>query len=199
MRVLTQPSPFTFQAILTDPTASNRRAYTWTAVSALIEIGLALLVQIPRLASFPSTYSSARGVGAISFPGSLWMFYICMIPLVPILAVLGLMLNVALTQVVAKLLGGIGTYGQLTYAFASYLSPLGLLSTVLGYSVIGLCLALPLSIYGLILHVMAVKGVNQFSWGKAILSVFAIPLLICTFAVVMFIFSFAISSTHSYR
>ena len=69
---------------------------------------------------------------------------------------------------VAGALGGTGSYSKLAFAFAAYLAPLSVISSVLGLIPYVNCLAFPLGIYGIVLNVTAVKAVNQLSWGKAI-------------------------------
>jgi len=85
---------------------------------------------------------------------------------------------VAIIQWIAKLFGGTGTYEKLLYAFAAITLPFTIISSILAlFSVIpyvGICtgvISIGLSIYVLVLQVMAVKGVNRFDWGPALGSV----------------------------
>jgi hypothetical protein len=96
-----------------------------------------------------------------------------------LLSVLFFTLFVAIIQWIAKLFGGTGTYVKLLYAFAAITVPVTIVSSVFVLlSVIpyvGICtgiISFGLSIYVLVLQVMAVKGVNRFGWGQAAGSVF---------------------------
>lgn len=114
------------------------------------------------------------------------IFALCCLPLTAGLSVLSLIINAAVTQFIARLLGGTGTYSQLVYAFAAYTAPITIVSSILGVlgaalPVLGFIFSPLLGIYSLVLNVMAVKAVNQFSWGKAILTsviIFVLVLII---------------------
>jgi hypothetical protein len=94
---------------------------------------------------------------------------ICLVPATAAAGVLGFALVTGITQLVAKILGGSGTYSKLAYATAAYSAPLSLLTTALGAIPYVGYVTTPLGwIYGLVLNVIAVKAVNKFGWGKAI-------------------------------
>jgi hypothetical protein len=104
--------------------------------------------------------------------------------------VLGLMISAGLTQLIASALGGTGSYSKLVYAFATYSAPLAIISSIVGSIPYVNYLAFPLSIYGMVLNVIAVKAVNQFGWGKAIASswlILASILLVVVLVAVMVI------------
>ena len=103
---------------------------------------------------------------------------ICGAPIGAVIGVLFFALNTAIVQWVAKMFKGTGSYNQLIYAIAAFTAPIMLVSGVISaltlIPFIGLCftiISLGISIYSLVLLVMAVKGVNQFGWGEAIGSV----------------------------
>jgi len=88
-------------------------------------------------------------------------------------------LVVAIVQWIAKLFGGTGTYEKLLYAMAAITVPFSIASSLLVLlgviPYVGACfgiLSFGLSIYALVLQVMAVKGINRFGWGQAAGSVF---------------------------
>jgi hypothetical protein len=88
-------------------------------------------------------------------------------------------LFVAIIQWIAKLFGGAGTYEKLLYAFAAITVPFTIVSSLFALlsmiPYVGICAGIfsfGLSIYALVLQVMAVKAVNRFGWGQAAGSVF---------------------------
>ena len=90
-----------------------------------------------------------------------------------------LLFFVAIIQWIAKLFGGTGTYDKLLYAFAAITVPFTIISSVFvlfsAIPFVGICtgiISIGLSIYALVLQVMAVKAVNRFGWGEAAGSVF---------------------------
>lgn len=103
---------------------------------------------------------------------------ICLAPVVGGITVLFFALGTAITQWIAKLFNGLGTYDKLLYAFAAITVPFTLVSSVLSLFTaipfLGACfglLSLGLAIYVIVLQIMAVKGVNRFGWGPAVGSV----------------------------
>jgi len=166
---LIRPSVETFERIVSDPNAGQARAYLWIFVSALIGYGFILFVQfgISSLLGLASPEERSLRLE----PGSALLALVCGMPGFATMSVIAVIINAGITQLVASLLGGTGTYSKLVYAFAAYLAPLTLISCVISIiPLLGSCLGVPLSIYGLALNVMAVKAVNRFDWGKAIVS-----------------------------
>jgi hypothetical protein len=93
--------------------------------------------------------------------------------LVPIGAALGALLGVAfsawVTQLIARALGGSGTYTKLVYLFAAFQAPLLIVSPLGGLPVPCLFLvSLGTGLYGLLLTVISVEAVNRFGWGRAL-------------------------------
>jgi hypothetical protein len=82
----------------------------------------------------------------------------------------------------------------LAYAIAAILTPFYLVSTVLtllaAIPFVGYCfvaVSALAGLYVLVLEIMAVKGVNQFGWGQAIVSLLLpVFLLVCCVAVGVF-------------
>lgn len=157
---LTQPSVATFEGFVQDPDATSKRAYTWVLVSALISYAISALVSMVRIAGAQGGPDASGTLGIL----------ICGAPIAALLSVLGLAISAGITQAIASALGGTGTYSKLAYTFAAYLAPLALISGVLSSIPYLNLLSYPLAIYGIVLNVIAVKAVHQFSWGKAIAS-----------------------------
>jgi hypothetical protein len=110
--------------------------------------------------------------------------------------VLAFAIAVALIQWVARLFGGTGSFDKLAYAFSAITVPYSVIAAVLALigiiPIIGILTGLisfALSIYVLVLEVLAVKAVNGLDTGKAVGSVLlpgvVIFLLICCCAIVV--------------
>jgi hypothetical protein len=105
-----------------------------------------------------------------------------------ILAVLGLLLGAGLIQLVARDIGGVGTYAELVYATAAYSAPLTLISNVLAPIPICVYLTIPLGLYGLVLQLKAIRAVHEFDWGSAFASLALILLLVfVVFAILLLV------------
>jgi pilus assembly protein Flp/PilA len=178
IKALTQPSEASYAEIANDPEATPRRAYTWIFISSLIGYIIYMFV------------SSLLGTNMIGerVLGSLVAAVLCGAPIGGLLAVLGIMINAGISQLIASALGGTGTYSKLVYAVAAYTAPLSLISFFLGIIPYVNCLALPLGLYGIFLNITAVKAVNRFSWGKAVISsIVILVLLIVLVAIVVIV------------
>jgi hypothetical protein len=164
--VLTRPSTKTFEQILRDPQASPRRAYWWVFTSAII--GTVIQSVLFRLV-FKAGFEE---LGLQPTP------LIC-VPVVAAMAVLGIAINAGITQGAAgRLFGGKGTYGSLIYALAAWVAPIYLISSLIAGIPYFQCFTIPLSIYGLVLGVIAVKAVNQFGWAQAVVSYIVVYVLV---------------------
>jgi hypothetical protein len=120
--------------------------------------------QIPGMEQyFPQSAGGSGSVG-ISLIGGL-----CASPIAGLISVVLFALVVAIIQWIAKLFGGTGTYDKLLYAFAAITVPFTIVSSLFAlFSIIpfvGICfgvISFGLSIYALVLQVIAVKG--QSPW-----------------------------------
>jgi len=154
-QALTRPSVMTFENLINQPQATRQRAYKWVFLSTLVGGTVATMAEWLR----------GQSPHWLQWAG---------IPILALLAVIALILAAGVTQWVARAIGGTGNSTQLVYAFATFNAPM---SVATGF-VFGTILLLPLSLYGLILTVIAVKAVHRFSWGKAVVSV--LPILLGT-------------------
>lgn len=188
MKAVTKPNEQTFVDITEHPDMSAKTAYIWVfiagTISAIIQafattIRLATgvgspLQNIPGLEQYlPQSTGSGAGFG-ISLIGG-----ICASPVAGLLSIVFFALFVAIIQWIAKLFGGTGTYEKLLYAFAAITVPVSIVSSLFvllsAIPYVGICtgiLSFGLSIYTLVLNVMAVKAVNRLGWGQAAGSVF---------------------------
>ena len=170
MKALTQPNVATYEQIANDaPPESTSKAFTWIFAASIISglIGVAGAFIFGNA----TRVSNVSGVNPALFAGTSSTVGLICIPIVGLLAVLVTALFVGISHVIARALGGTGTYNKLLYATAAYSAPLQMVYSVIGLvPVLGSCVNLILGIYGLVLNVTAVKAVHQFDWGKAILS-----------------------------
>jgi hypothetical protein len=186
IKAVTQPNEQTFVDITENPDASSKTAYLWVflggtiagiiqAIASTIRMATGAgspFQQIPGLEQyFPRAASGGVGISLI---GGL-----CASPLAGLFSVIFFALGVAIIQWIAKLFGGTGTYEKLLYAMAAITVPFTIISSVfilLGViPYVGICMGLisfGLSIYVLVLEVIAVKAVNRFGYGQAAGSVF---------------------------
>ena len=174
-KALTKPNEQTFVEIASSPKAKATTAYLWVFVAGLIQFFLTSLVQSQML----GTYMEQLGVGSGDFASqgfaSIALTAICGAPIAAALSTLFFAIGVFIVQWIAKMFGGRGTADQLAYAMASITAPYaivaGLLALLAAIPYVGFCFTAILTIAGIyifVLNVMAVKGVNQISWGAAI-------------------------------
>ncbi len=177
---LTKPSVETYEGLVRDPGASANKAYLWVFICALIGYALSSLISLAIGALFET--SSIPGFETSALFGSSLIALVCCVPIFAILAVVGLIINSGLTQLIARALGGTGTYSELVYANAAYTAPLSLVSSIVGaIPFVNLCLGIPLAVYYIVLAVIATNAVNRFGWGKAVVSALIVPVAILVF------------------
>jgi hypothetical protein len=163
-RATVHPSVATFEELLQDPKASVWRAYAWAFLTALIAylvLPIILLAQSSVLTAKPgivnfSTASILRGLFGTVISAAI--------------EVLTLMLIAGATNWIARRLGGVGTYAQLIYAFASFVAPLCLIGIIPTNIPIISIPRLVLYLYMPVLAVIAVKAVHHIGWGRAVAS-----------------------------
>jgi hypothetical protein len=180
--VITKPSEQTFVEITESPYATQRTAFIWMFIAGTISGIFQAIIQgvhgligggpqIPGLEQFmPASGSGDAGSVVTSMVISL-----CLSPFIGLLTVLFFAIGVAITQWIAKLFGGTGTFEKLAYAYAAISVPFTLLTSVLSLigliPFVGYCtgfISLILLFYILYLQITAVKVVNRFSWGAAL-------------------------------
>ncbi len=158
--VLRHPSVATFESIINDPLASNRRAYIWVFISSMIS-AFAL-----------SAMAGMQGADIEAF--------VCIGPVFGVVSVIFFAISVGITQLMAGALGGKGNYSQLLQAWAAIAAPITLISSILSLIPILAIASFLLMLYGFVLNIIAVKAVNKLGWAKSIVAVVIIPgLLMC--------------------
>lgn len=199
MDAVTKPSEQTYAMMAEHPDArSNGRAFTWVflggTISALISGVFQAILQVAGFA--PTTPGLNDIFGGNAGRGVAFTFgiAICSSPIAGAITTLFFAIFVGITQWVAKLFKGTGTFSQLAYTIAAISVPFSLVSSVLtpfsGIQYVGICtgiLSLLLGLYALFLEVTAVKAVNKFGWGPALGSVLLPGLVVaCCLAIVFF-------------
>lgn len=191
---LTRPNENTYARIALAPEAKLSTALLWVFLGSLVNFLLASLVQ-GRLMSQMMQNSGIEGV-PMDAGGGL-MTAICGAPIGALISVVFFAIGVGVFQLIAKMFGGRGTFEQMAYALAAIVTPFYLVSGVLTLlsaipvPFVGACfgiLGFALALYILYLEIIAVKGVNQFGWGAAIVSVL-LPVFVIACCVAVGIFS----------
>ena len=181
-KAVTEPNEDTYRELAADPQASFGRAVTWIFFSGLVGGVLSLIAQVIWGASFftlfGGTSEDAFGLGFQLICGALF------IPIGAVLAIIGVAIGVGIFHIVALLLGGKGSYEDMYYATSTFYAPLTIASSALSLiPILGWLLSIPVGIYQLVLQVIAVKSIHNFSWFKAIVSVFGIVIVLIVFFV----------------
>jgi len=203
IKAVTKPSEQTFVDITESPDMNSKTAYIWVFIagtlSGIIQAFAAAIrmatgvasqfSQIPGLEKYLPQSTSGGGNFVFSLVGGL-----CASPFAGLLSVVFFALFVAIIQWIAKLFGGTGTYEKLLYAFAAITVPFTIVSSLFALlSVIpfvGICvgvISFGVSIYAIVLEVMALKAVNRFGWGQAAGSLFlpgCVVFIICACMVI---------------
>ncbi len=193
---VTKPNEENFRELAALPNAKPGTAYLWVFLSYLVTFFVVVIAQVtiglPNMAQQFSDY----GIGDVpvaDMGGSL-IGMLCAAPFAAGFAVLMFMIGVALIQWVAKLFGGTGSYDKLAYLFGAIYAPVSLVSAVFAMlgmiPFVGMCLgifSLGISIYALVLNVLAVKAVNDLDTGKAVGAVLLPGLVIFLFICCCFI------------
>jgi len=178
---VTKPNESTFAEIAAQPGASTGKAFLWVALASLISaffgalsqsVGAGQSMEMMREFLPPDVaYALPSGGGA----GMSFGAVLCGAPVGAIFGVLFFAIGVGLIQWVAKLFGGTGSFEKLAYTFASIMVPISVVSAVLSLlgmiPFIGLLFGLvsfAVSIYSLVLNIMAVKAVNNLDTAKAV-------------------------------
>ena len=184
IKALTQPNQGAYRQIVNDPGASVGKAIVWLLLfgfvggllTGIIQAigGTSIMGQISQYASdygdIPFQMPARTGGAFMTILGSAFGGLIG--------GVLGALIYAALVQVVAKMLGGTGTFEKLFYGFTAYGAPLGMVTSVLGAIPFLGCLSIPLGIYGIVLNVVANQAANEYDTGKAVISSLAPGLVI---------------------
>ena len=160
-QAITDPSDQTYEAIITDPQATAGRAFGWAAAAAAV-----------------AAIVSAFGATLVGSDGGGFAALLCAVPFAAVLAVIGLLIGGGIVNLIAKAIGGTGTFDELINGMAAVSSPVTIISSVLTLiPSIGTFISGLLFLYSIYLSLKVTKVVHQFGWGKAIAANFAIVFL----------------------
>ncbi len=165
--------------LLDDPKASLGRAFTWVALAGLVNAAILPVFMLlnPALGDF-----SEMGI-----------FMFGMLIAVPIMGIIGFAIWAGIQNIFAVLLGGTGYYTRTAYALAAFTAPITILTSLfLIVPIVGQCLAIPLSLYTLVLNVRALRASHSLSILAALGVVFGPSIFLMIFvclAMVMGMFS----------
>lgn len=173
MKVVTQPNEQTFVNMANSSNAKATTAYLWVFIGSLITFFFASLVQGTVMASILQSAGVEADALSTGLGGGL-LTALCGAPVAAVISVITFAIVTAIVQWIAKMFGGQGTFDQLAYTLAGIYAPFALVSGIFtlfaAIPFVSLCfsiLSILLSLYMLVLQVMAVKGVNRFGWGQA--------------------------------
>lgn len=183
LKAYTGPSSANFHSLARNPGASAGTAYLWIAIAAVISSVIStLMFQIFPAYQFQDLIDQFGGDLGRTFELvprsdglSIITSLVCGVPLAAIFGIIGFAIISGLLHLIATLLGGKGDYGRLAYLLAAVSVPFSLFSSLIAPIPYLGCLTFLLSLYIIVLEVLAIDGVHQFGVGKAIITLL-IPL-----------------------
>jgi hypothetical protein len=147
---LAHPSISTYENIADHPQASAKLGYLWVVITEII-----------------SALISSFLVGTQQ---EILISLVCGIPLFVFGGLLALVIIAGSAHWIARLLGGAGNYPKTVYVLSAFSAPITILSCVLYFLPFGKWLIVLLSVYWIILTILAIKALYKLSWGKSALS-----------------------------
>ncbi len=173
-QAITNPSTATFERLLEDPQAEQNRGFRWIFYAGTLVGAFSLIATSIQLSSLG--YDT----------GSLLPTLLCTLLLAGPFALVGFWVSNGLTQFIARLFGGQGSYSDFFYTSAAFQAPLQLVNASLLLFTASTALVLTnifLGIYSIVLTAMALRAVNGFGWGKALAVIF-VPAVVAVLVVV---------------
>jgi len=171
LKALTEPKVATYESLVTRPGVGLGKACLWVGLASVIAavISVGLFFGLGSLSYLnPSIQQTTDALGYLSGAA---VFLACLVPLAGVFAIVGLLFSAGISHLLARALGGSGTYEQLAYAMAAYSAPGSLVSSAISFiPCLGVLVGLPFAFYLLFLNVLAVKSVHHISWGRAVIS-----------------------------
>lgn len=154
--VLANPATETFERILQDTAATNRRAFRWIFVSGVVSYLIG---------------------GFLFLMATGWWELLPQILLVSLLSggitTLVFLLSSVFLQFFARNAGGEGAYEKFQYAYAASAAPLSVIRTLVLITARNPIFFLAVNMYQLLLVAMALRAVNKFTWGKTAVTMLA--------------------------
>jgi len=166
-QAVARPNVAAYEDLIARPDVTTGKAVLWVFLSALAGWFLAA----PLLLAFglPSAFNTqASGLGREIT--SLGVGLMCVLPVLSVLNVLGLLILTGLNQIIARALGGTGSYTPLVYSVAAYSAPLAIILPAMSVVPFVSCLSSLVSLYAAYLNIVAIRAAHRLSWGRAFLS-----------------------------
>jgi len=169
------PGVGSFQVLLQEADHSTTRGFIWIAVTSLIVALATSVLTVGSLQNYEPNFASPM------------VYYLCVVILTPIFAIIGLTISTGIYHGIARLLGGTGTWSDLVICVCAVTAPSGLIAGVI--ALITFLVQFPLlffipsllsflfGIYAIVLYIIALKASENISGGKAVL-VYFIPVII---------------------
>ncbi len=190
---LTKPYERTYTGIATASNASSTQAFIWVFIASLVQSFFTFLVSGALQNQFLRQFGGSENIQLPGF-GSRIFELICGAPIAAVLAVIFFAIFVGVVYLISRAFNGRATFDQLAYSIAAITVPVSLIAAVLSLLAaipyIGFCfglISLLLGIYVLVLEVIAVKAVAGIDWLGAIVSVLAMPLVVCLCVICVFV------------
>jgi len=163
-KALASPTLETYQGLAADPAVGVGKGLLWVFIAYFISAIITLIMfSARRAALFPGL--SQIG-GQVPGRGIIALTLLC---LAPVIGIVGFAIGTGLVQLVARLLGGHGSYEKQFYMIAAFAAPILIINSVLGLiPLLGLCLTALLGFYSIYLQVAAINAVQGFGWGKSV-------------------------------
>lgn len=174
IQAVTQPNEASYQQLLRQPDVSVDRAYMWVVAASVVTSLVLAPLQIGLLAGFDS---------------SVLPYLLCGIPAFALFSIIGFALSTGATYGIARIFDGKGSYAEHSFLYAAITAPYSLVTILSAIPILGLCISLLGSLYGLFLMTLAIKTAHRFDWGRAIASLL---LLVGIFFVITFCGTFAL-------
>ncbi|MEM7034878.1 MAG: Yip1 family protein [Chloroflexota bacterium] len=179
--VLTQPGEPVFEQERAKPTATLQTALIWIVVAAVIAaIFSAISALISSFFNVGSAFLSsdlppeaAAIMGGVGGGTAFGAFCFTLIG-----APIGFLIGSGIYMLIAKLLGGTGTFEEQTYLLATFTAPIMIVNSVISVvPILGGCVSIFITIYQLVLTYYAIKVSHGMESGRAIATVL-IPIVI---------------------
>ena len=130
MQAITKPNEQTFAEIGSSRNAKTSTAFLWVFIGSLVNSFILYLAQGALITSMLSDFSDGSMFG--SGAGFSLISAICGAPIAAVISVIVFAIFTGVTQWVAKMFGGTGTFEKLAYTFAAITVPFSLISAILG-------------------------------------------------------------------
>jgi hypothetical protein len=173
--VYSRPGVTSFQSILNEPDHSATRGFIWIAIPSLIAALASSMISVGSLQNIEPGFASP------------WVYFLCVVILTPIFAILGVIISTGIYHWIAKLLGGSGSWTDLVFSLSAIIAPSELIAGAISlisfvflqipvFIFIPWGLSFVFGIYVIILSILAIMAAEKIGAGKAALAYF-IPLI----------------------